>query len=1010
MVYIFFSFVQKRHPVCRFPESHQHGNLAEYCYRMEAEVTSNSKLATARAGEEIAMVLSALINSGGGVLIFHLVTEAGHVNDVSLDICHKDIVRLITQPEIGIPENVFNKTITFTKNEVEKEIYFFANETTHLVTHNSNAYYLKQSSPESVVDNNVLIDVIRACRCLNDSICEKHENVARESQIVSMLPNKDTLTANELFPVLESDSETHFCRNYKLNNHSLPDVLNTPSVSSEILELVSALANTKGGSIFLGVTNTATPTVVGYRLTENDQKCTEQCISDILTGKNHERVTIWGHPDRESQYCWKAFFHNVVGNGRKIIEIRVNKCPGGMFCALPVCLDIKGTGEIYEINSFDEWKNRFLHGTSDSDEEHEETDYYHKHFERTEIVDNDTSRDLNMPPPRTSSTIPKPHKQTKSSQQFPWWLSDDDGVVVESLQFDECCSKELADSEMDISTTFSTFPATEAIIERFANIEYLDDTMKEILREHKGDNGVAVFLESVPDTLPTYAILKEVTPVYLVFDLVILKERQPPVIITILKDGCSKEEAKKYSLKLGQLLKRHCSTYMGKSNMKFFFQCQLYFINHGYVHLQQDRVYPKDYQHPTTGTLNTVRYALARILLDCQHITDRYGHIMVKHLSFYQAKLLLNRRSKVLIVTAIAGSGKTVLALEMAYRLKQRHGKTRKIVFLCRSRGLVAFVKSQTTAGEVFDSVIECNSQRITELSTSLFGQYTDIIIDDAHAIPVSGEPTSWVMYNALFSSLRERPTAHAYIFLDPDMQDYRGCTPDYFVTRLEALAGRFFGKHNVQIEYLGKILRNSRRICQFTKACMGTDDYLACLGELCTVRQIPEDGVFFHNVQGRDATLLSRLSNLNQYYSRVDIAILTGNQEDKTWVREAVDGIYATQDATQYSRQGVVVDCADNFQNLKFHVLLFIIPQSWATSCIKFMKYWLSVVPKTARRLEFLLPLHTSQRQDLAELKEAFPSMVNTYNVYARFFLLNSGEVYWYYHRYQSLIWCSTI
>ena len=797
------------------------------------------------------MVLSALINSGGGVVIIHLVPTAGH--NIDLDACQKKIVLLITKQELWIPKNVFNDTICSKKNDAEKEIYFFTNKTRHLITHNSNAYYLDESNPECITSHNALKGMIGTCTCINDTICDKHKNIAGKSHIKSVLSNRNTLRANNSFPALESDTETHFYRNYQLNGRSLPDVLNTQSVQCEILKLVSALANTKGGSIFLGVTNTATPTVVGYRLTGNDQTYTEQCISDILTGSNPAPLTIWGYPQIESTHYWKTFVHNVVGDGRKVIEIRVNKCPGGMFCALPVCLDIRDTGEIHQIDSFNEWKRRVLQGTCISDSSHDDdSECYDKHFERTEMTDKDTPPDSDMPPPTgTPSTIPKPHKQTVSSSQFCWWLSDDDGVVAESLQFDQCCSKELADSVMDISTSFSTFPPTEAISERFANIEHLDDILKEILQEHQGDNGVAVFMENVPDAvLPIYGTLKHVTPVHHVFDLVIVKENQPPVIVTIIKEDCDRDDAKKYCLKLGQLLKRDCSKYTGmdKGNMKFFFQCQLYFIGRGYVHLQQEVHYPKDYLHPSTETLNTVRYALARILLDCQHITDRYGNIMVRHLSSYQAKVLLERRPTVLIVKAIAGSGKTVLALEMARRLKRQQGKKKKIVFLCRSKGLAAFVRSQTKGSEVFEAVIECN--RISELGISFFSQYTDVIVDDAHAIPVFGEPKSWTMYTALFSSLEKRQ-GHACIFLDPDMQDYRSCTPDNFVTQLEALAGRYVGNYHVKSELLGKILRNSRRICQFTKACLATGNYVEEL--ISTVRQVPEDGVFFHNIQGKN-------------------------------------------------------------------------------------------------------------------------------------------------------------
>ena len=845
-------------------------------------MTACSKLTQVRTGEHIAMVLSALINSGGGVLIIRLVTSAGH--NIDLDACQKNIVDLITKQELWIPQNVFNDTIC-KKNDAEKQIYFFTNKTRHLITHNSNAYYFDEGNPECITSHNALKGMIGTCTCVNDTICDKHkEDLAVKGSIKSMLPNPDMLRAKKWFPALESDSKTHFYRNYQLNGRSLPDVLNTQSVQCEILKLVSALANTNGGSIFLGVTPTTTPNVEGYMLTENDQKYTNQNIRGILTGRRHESVTIWGDPHIESTYYWKTFIHNVVGNPRKVIEVRVNKCPGGMFSALPVYLDINDTREIHQVDLFAEWKKKVLQGTSDSIHDHE-TDHYHKHFARKENVDKDIPSDLNMALTGTSGTIQEQADKSTSSPEFCWWLFDD-GVVAESMRFDQCCSKQLVESEIDISTTFSTFPPTEAIMERFANIECLQDTLTGILQEHQGDNGVAVFMENLPDTRHT--ILKDVTHKDHLFDLVILKKNHPPVLVTIFKDECSREVAKKYCLAVGQLLKSMCFTYMegGKGCMKFFFKCQLCFIGHGYVNLEQEAWYPKDYLHPTTETLNIVRYALARILLDCQHIIDRYGNIMVRHLSSYQAKVLLERRAKVLIVKAIAGSGKTVLALEMARRLKKQHGMKRKIVFLCRSRGLAAFVKSQTKGTEVFESVIECNSKRITELSTRFFDQYSDIFLDDAHAIPVSGESKSWTIYNALFSSLKRGP-GYACIFLDPDMQDYRGCTPDKFVTQLEALAGRYVGNYHVRIEPLGKILRNSCRICQFTKACLGTDNYV---DELSTVRQIPEDGVFFHNIQRKGKTLLSRLSDLEQYRKR-DITILTESQNDKAWVKRMLKG-----------------------------------------------------------------------------------------------------------------------
>ncbi len=993
-----FVVAQKRYPECRFPESHQHGNLAEYCYRMEAEVTSTSrsKLTTARTGEQIAMVLSALINSSGGVLILHLVTKAGDVHDVSLDACRKDIVRLITEQEMWIPENVFNDAVDSIENEVGKEIYFIINKTTHKVIPNSNAYYLKQGNPEPVVDNNLLMGVIKTCSCSNDTICENHEGVSRKNQLVSILPKTDTLKANQSFPVLEADSESQFYRTYQLNDRSLADVLYTPSVQCEILELVSALANTKGGSIFLGVTNTATPTVEGYSLGEDVMKHTEDSISDIVTGRNPGPVTIWGHPQRESTHYWKTFIHDVVGDGslRKVIEIRVGNCPGGMFCALPVCLDIRHSGEIYQLDSFVEWQKRFMHGATDLHNHSERDDYaYDKHFKSEGFSAQDMQDrplDLRMPRARMRQALRSTTANESASppEQFCWWLSDD-GVVAKSLQFEHCCSQELANSEMNLSTKFSAFPCTEAITERHGNIQYLQDSLKEILQEHQSHNGVAVFMENVSNTtLKIYKTLRDVTPVQHVFDLVILKKDLSPVIVSIFEHGCPRAEAMKYCLTLGKLLKRHCSTSvdLAKGNMKLFFRCQLYFLGtcgKGFDCFQGETCYPKDYLCPSSPTIDSVRYALARILLDCQpYIKDRHGNIIVKHLSSCQAKILLDRtwgRSKVMIVTSKAGSGKTMVALEIARRIKKQHGSDRNVAYFCPRRGLAAFVRWQSEKMNIFETVEELNAQSIAEFSKSTFNKYTDVIIDDAHAISVQSDPKTWQMYDALFSSV-----ANAYIFLDPHMQDYRNCIPEDFVTQLRSLAAKYVAEYDIAVLLLDKILRNSRRICQFIIACWNKDN-IDHVDQLSTVRQIPEDGVSFHSIQGREArqdettTLLFRLSNLKQY-RRQDIAIVTANQEDKAWVKEMLEGEYETQDATLYPRQCVVVDCKDNFQDLEFPVILVIVPQSVGTDCSWWVEEMLAYdVHETTRRVESLLPWNPSHRQpDLTELKEKFSQEVN--------------------------------
>ncbi len=71
-------------------------------------------------------------------------------------------------------------------------------------------------------------------------------------------------------------------------------------------------------------------------------------------------------------------------------------------------------------------------------------------------------------------------------------------------------------------------------------------------------------------------------------------------------------------------------------------------------------------------------------------------------------------------------------------------------------------------------------------------------------------------------------------------MQDYRGCIPTNFSKEIQRMARkyRFIRREDVKIEILGKILRNSTRICQFIGANLGDE-----IDELKNIRNLPEDG-----------------------------------------------------------------------------------------------------------------------------------------------------------------------
>ena len=129
------------------------------------------------------------------------------------------------------------------------------------------------------------------------------------------------------------------------------------------------------------------------------------------------------------------------------------------------------------------------------------------------------------------------------------------------------------------------------------------------------------------------------------------------------------------------------------------------------------------------------------------------------------------------------------------------------------------------------------------------FSQYTDVFIDDAHALPMTGEPNWKDMYHSLFSSLWKRDS-HCYILLDPEMQDYRGCIPHYlhyFSKEIQSMTRehRCIRRQVVKTKILGKILRNSSRICQFIGANLGDN-----IEELKNIRNLPEDGAHLYIIE----------------------------------------------------------------------------------------------------------------------------------------------------------------
>ena len=174
----------------------------------------------------------------------------------------------------------------------------------------------------------------------------------------------------------------------------------------------------------------------------------------------------------------------------------------------------------------------------------------------------------------------------------------------------------------------------------------------------------------MPDDLTTE--LNDIISHNHVCDVIILTANSRPSVISVVSNDCDKAASEQYVGTLACLIKRRCLlTYRHwcASSTHLCFQRQLYYVGCWFDLEDENVCYPDEYLRPTPGTLDIVRYTLAALLLHCEPMTDRFGDIMVRHLSSIQAKILLEERSKVTLVEGKAGSGKSVLALEQCAEL-----------------------------------------------------------------------------------------------------------------------------------------------------------------------------------------------------------------------------------------------------------------------------------------------------------------------------------------------------
>ncbi len=329
----------------------QNTNLGDYCYTVGITLSRRGRCLVNDA-EKIAVVISAMMNTSGGVLDVQI--DAGNLEPDSrankLNEFDKQLVRIIVTQEKWIPKHLFLSCVKTCVHEKSSKLCFFVSKANNLVTHCTYAYIQEGGELRLITYHDVICRMLQKCSCNGEDRCLHHQDT--ESELESALAGTDHLSIDMVLAYAHGIQ--YFCRYYELHDRPLTEVLSTQSVRDDIMELVSALANGDGGSLLLGVTHRDKPVIKGYTL--GIQQLNE-CLSQLINGWADSDIAIWSSL-KPVHGNWKLFLHPVSGSDidRYVIEIRVRKCPGGMFCSMPLCFEISHSGDILPINHFEEWR------------------------------------------------------------------------------------------------------------------------------------------------------------------------------------------------------------------------------------------------------------------------------------------------------------------------------------------------------------------------------------------------------------------------------------------------------------------------------------------------------------------------------------------------------------------------------------------------------------------------------------------------------------------------------